>query len=72
MSATAPASSASTIAGVLFAVWTSATSVRESDSEPITVTAPTVFIQITICEHARADHTDRYPAQAERCERCRP
>ena len=63
MSAAAPASSASTIAGVLLAVCTSATSVREFDSDAITATAPTVFIQITICEQSSADHTERYPAR---------
>jgi len=37
--------------------------VRESDSDAITATAPTVFIQITICEQRRADQTERYPAR---------
>ncbi|HEX4718310.1 MAG TPA: hypothetical protein VH300_07260 [Thermoleophilaceae bacterium] len=47
MSVTAPASRASSTAGRLVAVCTSATSVEEPPSVAITVAAPTVFIQTT-------------------------
>ena len=47
MSAIDPVTSASRTAGKLFAVWTRAMSVGEPESAAITVTAPTVFIQIT-------------------------
>src|SRR5919106_2841626 len=63
MSATVPVRSASSTAGTLFAVCTSAIRVSESDTEAITVTAPTVFIQITSCDPASADHTARKPAR---------
>src|ERR671914_898356 len=63
MSAIDPMTSASSTAGTLFAVWTRAISVGESDSAAITVTAPTVFIQITSWEPARAVHAARKPGR---------
>src|SRR5918997_1126190 len=63
MSAIDPIRSASSTAGTLLAVWTSAISVGESDSDAITVTAPTVFIQITSCEPASAVHAARKPGR---------
>src|SRR5918992_2989272 len=55
--------SVSSTAGTLLAVWTRAISVGESDSAAITVTAPTVFIQITSWEPARAVHAARKPGR---------
>ena len=63
MSAIDPMTSASSTAGTLLAVWTRAISVGESDSAAITVTAPTVFIQITSCEPASAAHAARKPGR---------
>src|SRR5215212_10994658 len=63
MSATEPVTSASSTAGTLFAVWTSAISVGEWDSAAITVTAPTVFIQMTSCDPASALHAARKPGR---------
>jgi hypothetical protein len=63
MSATDPMTSASSTAGTLLAVWTRAMSVGESDSAAITVTAPTVFIQMTSCEPASAVHAARKPGR---------
>ena len=63
MSAIDPMTSASSTAGTLFAVWTSAIRVGESDSAAITVTAPTVFIQITSWEPASAVHAARKPGR---------
>src|SRR5215217_409212 len=63
ISAIEPITSASSTAGRLLAVCTSAISVGESDSAAITVTAPTVFIQITSCEPARAVQAARKPTR---------
>ena len=63
MSAIEPMTSASSTAGTLLAVWTRAIRVGESDSAAITVTAPTVFIQITSCEPASAVHAARKPGR---------
>src|SRR5919106_3292532 len=63
MSAIDPMTSASSTAGTLLAVWTRAMSVGESDSAAITVTAPTVFIQITSCDPASAVHAARKPGR---------
>src|SRR5215212_5745318 len=63
MSAIEPMTTARSTAGTLFAVWTSAISVGESDSAAITVTAPTVFIQMTSCEPASAVHAARKPGR---------
>ena len=65
MSATVLAASAKSTAGRLFAVSTSANRVDESDTAAITVTAPTVFIQITklrACEGA-PDAAESAPRQ---------
>src|SRR5918999_6112848 len=63
MSAIDPITSASSTAGTLLAVWTSAISVGEPDRAAITVTAPTVFIQITSCEPASATQAARKPGR---------
>ena len=63
MSATDPMTSASRTAGRLLAVWTRAISVGESESAAMTVTAPTVFIQITSCEPASAVQAARKPGR---------
>ena len=69
MSAIEPMTSASSTAGTLLAVWTRAIRVGESDSAAITVTAPTVFIQITSCEPASARPRGSEAGPAQRRER---